>query len=347
MAGLTHLTPRPKRGLTVFIIALLCLNNARADDDDNDTATTRKVQQINGQTVIKLTEKTQQLSGLATTVLQAAQHYAEFLSYGKAISVQPLVALHHRYLATLTERNRAAAKFKQAEQSIERQQDLYQHGVTAKRNLQDQQAQWQTDKALLDATQYQDQALLDEALLNWGATLSAWALTARAEKLNPFLSGQKVLLQVTVPSHHSPAENLHSIAVAASGDRNQAQTAELIASAPQTDSTNQGISYFFQTSGKTIKTGMSVSAWLPEQGQQHTGVIIPTSAVCWANGQAYVYLKTTDDTFSRRAISHYTPTAQGYFLSDTLQPGDTLVTTGAQMLLSEELRGQIPDEDND
>ncbi|MDD5273881.1 MAG: hypothetical protein PHU14_14345 [Methylovulum sp.] len=344
MAGFTRV-PSLHRTLALLIIGWFCLNSAIADDDDSPTLS--KTQHINGQTVIKLDEKTQQQTGLVVTVLQPAHHHAEFLAFGKAISVQPLLSLHHRYLATLTDRNRANAKFKQAEQSIQRQQDLYEHGVTAKRNLQDQQAQWQTDKALLDATQYQDQALIDEALLNWGNTLSAWVLTAHGEKLTPFLSGQQTLLQITVPSHHNPADNLHTIAVEVSGERSKAQTAELISVAPQTDNSSQGLSYFFQTSGKTIKTGMSVSAWLPEHDKPQSGVIIPTSAVCWAGDQAYVYLKTDTDTFSRRAISHYTPTAHGYFLNDTLKPGDTLVTTGAQMLLSEESRGQIPSEDND
>ncbi|MDD2725272.1 MAG: hypothetical protein PHH59_14800 [Methylovulum sp.] len=334
------------RFIHCLLLSLLCVNSVVADDDDQAEPSS-KIKTINGLTVIKLDGKTQQQTGLAVTVLEPAQHHAEFIAYGKAISIQPLLNLHHRYLAMLTERNRAAAKFKQAEQAIQRQQDLYRNGVTAKRNLQDQQAQWQTDKALLDATQYQDQAIIDEALLNWGKTLSDWALTARAEKLTAFLTGEQTLLQITVPSHHKPAENLHTIAVDVSGERSKAQKAELISVAPQTDANNQGISYFFQTSGKTIKTGMSVSAWLPEQGQQQAGVIIPASAICWATDQAYIYLKTGDGTFTRRAISHYTATANGYFLSDILKPGDAIVTTGAQMLLSEELRGQIPSEDND
>ncbi|MFZ2451217.1 MAG: hypothetical protein WAW36_11920 [Methylovulum miyakonense] len=335
------------RFICCLLLGLPCINSLAAADDDDTAKLTSKVQSVNGLAVIKLDGEAQRQTGLAVTVLKPARHHSEFLAYGKAISIQPLMDLHHRYLAALTERNRAAAKFKQAEQAIQRQQDLYQHGVTAKRNLQDQQAQWQTDKALLDATQYQNQAIIDETLLSWGKTLSDWALTPRAEKLTAFLAGEQTLLQVTVPSHHKPIENLHTIAVNVSGERSTAQTAEFISTAPQTDSSNQGISYFFQTSGKTIKTGMSVSAWLPEQGQQHDGVIIPASAVCWAADQAYVYLKTDEGTFSRRAISQYTATANGYFLSGILKPGDTIVTTGAQMLLSEELRRQIPSEDND
>jgi hypothetical protein len=63
--------------------------------------------------------------------------------------------------------------------------------------------------------------------------------------------------------------------------------------------------------------------------------------------QALVYIKTGEDTFSRRTLAHYSATADGYFIPDALNPGEQVVTLGAQMLLSEELRGQIPKEDDD
>jgi hypothetical protein len=36
---------------------------------------------------------------------------------------------------------------------------------------------------------------------------------------------------------------------------------------------------------------------------------------------------------------------EGYFIDKDLTAGEEIVITGGQMLLSEELRGQIPDED--
>lgn len=62
--------------------------------------------------------------------------------------------------------------------------------------------------------------------------------------------------------------------------------------------------------------------------------------------QAFVYVKTAEEQFSRRPIEHYSPTAGGYFVASGLNAGEQLVVTGGQMLLSEEFRGQIPDEDD-
>ncbi|MDD1611493.1 MAG: hypothetical protein LUO95_13195, partial [Methylococcaceae bacterium] len=274
-------------------------------------------------------------------------------AYGKVLAIQPLVELRHRYLVALTDRNAAHAKFKQTEQNVSRQQVLYQEGISAKRNLQDQQAQWQIDKAQLDATHFQDQIIKEEALLTWGKTLSEWALASDSNQFNALLSGQQKLLQITLPSNQQLADNLKTIVIAASGNRSKAQPAELISVAPQTDASSQGNSYFFNTQAKNISIGMAVTAWLPEQNSQlsgvmipkSSGVMIPKSALLWAMDEAFVYVKTDDETFSRRPINHYSISNDGYFVSEELKPDEELVITGGQMLLSEEMRGQIPDED--
>lgn len=330
--------------LGVFLLcAVFSIPVAMADDDD--APSTQKVQRVAGQTVITLDAKAQQHAGLETIVLKPATYHAEFTAYGKVLAIQPLIELRQRYLLALTERNSSSAKFKQSEQNVSRQQTLYQEGISAKRNLQDQQVQWQIDKAQLEATHFQNQTIKEEAELTWGKTLSAWVLANDSDKLNALLSGQQKLLQITLPSGQQLADNVKTIAVEVAGNRGKAYQAELISAAPQTDAGTQGSSYFFQTRAKNARVGMNVTAWIPEQDSQLSGVIIPKSALLWSMDQAFVYVKTDDDTFSRRLINHYSISGDGYFVSEELKPDEELVITGGQMLLSEEMRGQIPDED--
>lgn len=327
----------------VLLYAVFSITVAIADDDD--TQPPQKVHRLEGQTVIRLDAKAQQHSGLQIIKLEPATYHAEFTAYGKVLAIQPLIELRHRYLVALTDRNAAHAKFKQTEQNVSRQQALYQEGIGAKRNLQDQQAQWQIDKAQLDATHFQDQIIKEEAQLTWGKILSEWALATDSKQFNALLSGQQKLLQITLPSNQQLADNLKTIVIAAAGNRSKAQPAELISAAPQTDASSQGNSYFFNTQAKNISIGMAVTAWLPEQNSELSGVMIPKSALLWAMDEAFVYVKTDDETFSRRPIHHYSISNDGYFVSEALKPDEELVITGGQMLLSEEMRGQIPDED--
>lgn len=314
-----------------------------ADDDDKPVA---KLPGSAGQGTIFLAVKAQSVSGLQTITLTPVSDHPEFTAHGKAVNIQPLIELRHRYLVALSERSGATARFKQAEQNIKRQQDLYREGATSKRNLQVQHAQWQTDKAQVDASGVQGKAIMDEARLNWGKKLTEWALSTGSDPLSGFLSGQKTLLQITLPVNKQLANGIQSIYVEASGNRSAATKAELISAAPQTDTTAQGESYFFQTDGRRIRTGMRVAAWIPEQGENRDGVVIPKSALVWYMDQAFVYIKTAAEQFSRRTIDQYSATNGGYFVGSGINAGEQLVVTGGQMLLSEEFRGQIPNEDD-
>jgi hypothetical protein len=332
--------------MNAFLIAclfILSISLSFADDDDNPVA---KPPESAKPGTVFLSAQSQSLSGLQTITLAPASHHAEFTAYGKAVNIQPLIELRHRYLLTLTERGGAAARFKQAEQNIQRQQDLYHEGATSKRNLQVQQAQWQTDKAQVDASSVQGKAIAAEARLNWGDKLAEWALSTDSDQLSAFLSGKKTLLQITLPVNKQLASDISSIDIEASGNRSAANKAELISTAPQTDTTAQGESYFFQTDDRRIRVGMRVATWIPEQGENQAGVVIPKSALVWHLDQAFVYIKTAEEQFSRRTIDQYSATTGGYFVGSGIKAGEQLVVTGGQMLLSEEFRGQIPNEDD-
>jgi hypothetical protein len=327
-----------------FTLNLFSTLSAIAEDDEKPSP---EIQKDASQSVVRLVAEAQKLSGIETLTLKPASHHAEFTAYGKAINLQPLLDLRSRYMLTLTERSSAKAKFKQAEQNIDRQQNLYRHGVSSKRNLQEQQAQWQSYKSQADATNFQGKAIIDEALLLWGKELTGWAMSSDSNKLGAFLSGRQRLLQITLPTNRHLPETVKTVYIEASGNRGKAHKAELISVATRTETVAQGESYYFQTGDKNIITGMNVTAWIPEANEQMTGVVIPKSALIWYMDQALVYLKTAEDTFSRRTLAHYSTSADGYFIPDTIKPGEQIVAKGAQMLLSEELRGQIPKEDGD
>ncbi len=327
----------------LLILVVLTTTAVFADDDDKQPDTAGEV---NAQPAIVIDEKTQRTVGLQTTPLQSSQFHTEFAVTGKAITVQPLLALRNRYLALANEHNQLLAKLKQAEQNKQRQQDLYRHGVTSMRNLQEQQLQWQTDKAQVDANTFQSKAIIDEARLAWGTKLAAWTLSTDANRLAGFLSGQDVLLQISLPADRHLSHDMNVIYVESSGHRDKASKARLISEAPQTDTALPGQSYFFQGQGRFIKPGMRVVAWIPEKKQVLPGVMIPKSAVIWLLDQVVVYVKTGKDKFNRRIVTDYTVSPEGYFTAMGFEADEEIVTTGAQMLLSEEQRRQIPDEDD-
>lgn len=296
--------------------------------------------------VIELSREAQRMAGLQTMEARPVRHRPEFMAYGKAVNLQPLLALRHQYLQALTDGSSAQAKLIQSREGMKRVQDLLTHGVAPKRRLQEQQSQWRVDQSQVDASHYRLQAIVNEARLNWGEPLTGWAMTADSGHLDAFLSGQDILLQITLPSGRRLADGIRTIFVDAAGNRSKAREAGFVSQAPQTDAPIQGISYFFRTQAREILPGMSVSAWIPEDRAAVEGVAVPTSAVLWSMDQQFVYVKNGEKRFSRRLLETPAPMGDGYFISGTILPGEQVVTVGGQLLLSEELRGKIAEDDD-
>ena len=315
--------------------------------DDDDVQETKKPNSVSEHSSIKINSALQKSSGIQTLKLKANHHQEEFIAQGKVINIQPLLDLRNRYLLVSTDRTNSQAKLTHAEQNLSRHQDLYTNGATSKRNLQEQEALWQSHKAQVTATEFQDKALLNEATVLWGKNLTDWALTKESRQLQPFLNNQEKLIQVTLPSNKHLPETIKTIYVNTAGDRTKAQTAKFVSVATQSDVVAQGESYFFKTSAKNMLSGMNVMVWIPEQTTELNGVSFPKSALIWYLNQAFVYQKTSAETFARRPLLNYSALPDGSYLSDTLNPEDEVVITGAQMLLSEEFKGQIPSEDDD
>ena len=322
----------------LILLAIDPITIAIADDD------TVKMPKSQHSTVV-IDSQTQATSGLKTMVVTTSQHHAEFEAIGKVISIQPLLVLRERYLVAQAELNGAKARLKQTWQSLKRQQELFRNGITAKRSLQEQEAQGLGDQALVDAAQIRLMAIASETRLMWGKELADWVLSDKTGKLKAFLSDQQQLLQITLPANKQLTSEVDTLFVEPSGQRNKAHSASLISRSTQLDSSLQGESYFFQTNADGLNIGTKVTAWIPEPTIEQSGVVVPETAVIWYMDQVYVYIKVAKDAFSRRLIKEFSLVRDGYFLKDAITAGEEVVTTGGQMLLSEELRGQIPDED--
>jgi hypothetical protein len=77
------------------------------------------------------------------------------------------------------------------------------------------------------------------------------------------------------------------------------------------------------------------------------GVVVPETAVVINEGQYWCYVKKEkeDGVFQRVAIDGGRPTGAGYFVSEGVDAGDAVVTTGAGLLLARELNASTEAED--
>lgn len=313
------------------------------DNDDNQES----IEFINGHPILYMDEETQKISGLKTLKAIEIDFNPEIISYGKAISISPLLRIRNNYFSSLTLQNDLKVRLSQIDKNISRSRKLHQSEIVSTKKLQKQLSQWHSEKAIYEKNAYQAQLMLTTSKLKWGEQLTKWATEKNSTQFDGLISGESTLLKITVPANKTLSSKINTIHISPTGNRSSAVKAIFINSLPSIDDFSQGRQYIFLSNGSQIKTGMNFTAWLPQKKQNQKGVIIPDSSLVWHLGQSFVFIKIDVENFEHRNISHPIKTIDGYYIGNQIKGGENIVNKGTQMLLSYEFKSEIPDEDED
>jgi hypothetical protein len=283
-----------------------------------------------GELVLTLDPKAQALIGLQTTNLAAATLPPAIRAYGRALDPAPLAALANEKAA-----DRAALDATTAE--YERLKNLVQNRNASLKALEDAQAAMKRDQAALASVEARLLAVSGKTV-------------ADQEDLPAFIESlvdlKTVLVRLDVPAGEWLAEAPTGALVLSPGGA-QAIPAQFLGRASTADPQVQGEGFLcaVSTASARLTPGLAVSGYLQLPGQPLQGVVVPDNAVVRSADRAWTYVQTGDTIFMRREIGLDHPTPAGWFVTRGVAPGDRVVVTGAQMLLSEERQTQIKPED--
>jgi multidrug efflux system membrane fusion protein len=302
-----------------------------------------------GATVVTLSPEVQVQSDIKTTVLTTSKHQNTLSSFGSVISIDPLIELRTRYLSAKADADVARASLTSSQREYQRLVQLNQDN----RNVSDRvviaaEALFKADQAKVQAAEMQAKNLRDTMRQSWGEVLTVRATEKTSSKsLQQLLEHKEVLLQITLPFDIAEPKADSSLIIAPTGTQSKPVQAMFISASPQTDSAIPGKTYYYRAASNDLRAGMRVTARMSESGANHDGVVVPSSAVVWYGGKAWVYKKQGAEKFTRLPISTETEANNGWFNVGNLKPNDALVTSGAQLLLSEEFKYQIKNENED
>lgn len=310
------------------------------DAGDAPVQTPSRLRNIGGLAALELNQATQNQAGIKTGVL-ALQHYLPTISASATVmDLQALIDLRTRLSRVHGQYQVAQASAAASQQEFERLRTLYRNGQnTSLKTLQAAEASWKADQARMDAAHAASRDIRHQAQQQWGKILSDWAFKNTPSPLTGLLDRQRILLRVSLPADEALARPPAHIQITGFGE-SENQVADLISASPQSDPRIQGQTYFYQTAAGSLASGMRLKAWVALSGVPTQGVIIPSSAVVWYAGQPWVYVRLDPEHFVRRAISAPQSVPGGWFVSQGFQPGERVVVSGAQLLLSEEFKPQ-------
>jgi hypothetical protein len=299
----------------------------------------------NGVTVITIDDETQQYSGIKTDTLVAAPHQKEIRAYGTVLDVARLTELSNNYNSAHAQMQTAQAKLALSRAEFERATKLYNEiKAVSEAQMHSAEAAFVTDQANVAAAQAQVRNLTATAYQDWGSVIGK-SLVDQSEPIVRLIERQEFLLQITLP----PGVVLAAAPPTADVESSKGARAKIafVSLATHVDPKIQGVSFFYAALAESgLLPGMNVLAFLPA-GKVIDGVVVPASAVVWWQDRAWVYQRKDPDKFVRVEVATDLPAPGGGYIVAGMPTGVQVVSSGAQLLLSEEFRAQIQvDEDN-
>lgn len=297
---------------------------ANEAEDRPVTAASRVQTGANGETVIMLDSKMQQLIGLQTAPLAAATLPPEIKAYGRVLDSATLVALHDDVAA-------AQAALQASQPEYDRLKKLSALDNASAHALEIAEAQSKRDQGALDTAEAQLIAASGRAVPD--EPPGFFQSLARQEN---------VLVRLDLPPGETPAETPIAAELTVPEMR-QPIVAAFLGRAATTDPQVQGAGFIFVVTNVPVALTPErmVTGFLELPGEPANGVIVPDAAVVRSEGHAWIYVQTGDTDFARRELALDHSTTGGWFVTNNVVPGDKVVVTGAQTLLSEEHKSEI------
>lgn len=278
----------------------------------------------NGEVTVTFDAAMQQRIGLRVEALTAMSLPPEVKGFGRVLDPAPLVAL----LADLAPAEVAAEA---SRKEFERLKTLRAQDNTSERALQVGEAAALRDKLLAES-------LRAKLALGWGKTIAG--SDKLPELAQALATMQTTLVRVDLPAGEAlPGKPTGAQLVPLAADAKPI-AAEFISAATSTDPQLQGQGFLFLVRGESPAPGAALAARIQTDGAPMSGLLIPADAIVRHENKAWAYVQTAADKFNRREALLGRTSGEDFFVTNGFTAGEKVVTAGAQLLLSEELKGQ-------
>lgn len=295
------------------------------------------VQTVNGETEVVVSPAEQRAGHIEVESVETAAYRPEISAYATVIDLQPLFDLRNRLASARADVDTLVAQAASSRAQYQGSRTLFADDRNiSQKSLQAARSAMQGDEAKLQSARIALSGLDGAMRQQFGTALADAAAAPDSKLFQRLLSGQSVVLRVTLPSGFGATPPDH-IAIDAPGG-NSIPTRRLSAS-PLADPAMQGIAWFY-VADAALPANLRMSAQVPTSSQTLSGLLIPERSVVWYGGQTWAYVRTAPERFARRYVPAGNERNQDLIVTSGFHAGDQVVTQGAQLLLSEELKPQ-------
>ncbi len=307
-----------------------------------------RVSTIEGISIVSLSPAVQANSGIKTNKVEPILYQDEIKSFGAVVSMDTLMMAKTRLHNLEAELASARTSYKQYQTQYERLKAL---NVDDK-NVSDLAVQEayvlaNNAKVVINSKLLEIDNLRTSIELSWGDALTKLAFSNQSNSLfKRLLTKKNVLIQVSFPYGAYEPKAGDTIQVTPINSRETIK-AHFISPATEADVIGVGKTFYYSAPSIHLRIGMRVAVETSAaKNASSNGVIIPSNAVVWYAGVPWAYFKQGDDQFVRKPISTDTEIDKGWFNKE-IDADSEVVISGAQLLLSEEFKYLIKNENDD
>lgn len=282
-----------------------------------------------GGMVVKLEPAALQALGLKTLRIQASPVEGAATIFGVVLDPLPWLDLQGKSRAARQEVLASAAALDAATKALERIRIMHAEDLGA------------SDKALQEAEARvkSEEARHTTAMAEENRLQAAWKQQGLPSDLGPFTSFRQALLRVDLPLGQAVPPSLKTLPVKFAGEASLMK-AQVLGLASTAGNATGGFALMCRVDAPNLRPGQPMEAYLP-LGTSKTGLVVPGSALLWAEGRTWAYVQRPDGRYERRALRLLFPVSGGYAVETGLRDGDQVVVRGAEGLLAEEFKSRI------
>ncbi len=318
------------------------------EEQEEEIESLDRVTAEEGISIVSLSPAVQKNSGISTAKVAAMAYQNEIKSFGKVMPLDALMAAKTQLLNLRASLTSAQANSQQYQTQYQRLKALNADDKNVSDlAVQQARASMVNERATANSNALSIKNLQSRIKLEWGDALAKQALSSRpSAAFQRLLSRKDVLIQVSLPFsapnpkpgdtiHVTPLNGAHSI------------KASYVSAATQADSNGAGKTFYYSAPAQNLRVDMRVAVEVAgSSAAASNGIVIPSNAVVWYAGTPWAYFKEENNQFIRRPISADTEVDAGWF-NQGFDTDSEVVVSGAQLLLSEEFKYLIKNENDD
>jgi len=304
----------------------------------------------NGLLLIKLPKNVETNSNIKYKALTKTSFVDSSIFYGESINVQPLINLNTKISMIYNKKDQLLINLDSEEDHLQKLIMLNEDN----KNISDavvgqKQIEIKSIQSNIEALKEDKVYLLDTIQNEWGGKFLEIFSKRKKSKLKDIISGKTKLLKITFSSNQISRDVPKLINISSMSHTTKNYEAMYFSDTSGVDVGRSGRSFYYLAHDSKILNGEKFTGHRVASSEDRNFLFVPKKSVIWSNGipWAYIHIHNTEK-YIKKSLSGLKETNNGWIIEEgNFKAGDLIVTEGAQLLLSEEFKYQIKNENED